>query len=92
MLTDSPKNIGGAKALYVSKSDTIFETVFRNGIEVPIEYAAVCQYDDEEGFCLFGCDKDFNTHTDFFYDDLEEALDDAKRLYQIENIKWIKIK
>jgi hypothetical protein len=91
MLTNIPKYIGGAKTLYISKSDTIFETLFRNEIEIAIEYISVCQYDNNKGFYLFGCDKDFNTHTDFFYDNLDEALEDAERLYQIENIKWTQI-
>jgi len=91
MLTDIPKYIGGAKTLFISRSDTIFETVLRNNIEVAIKYISACQYDGEEGFYLFGCDEAFNTHSDFFYDDLDEALEDAKRLYQIENIKWTQI-
>ena len=78
MLTDIPKYIGGAKTLYISKSDTGFDNVVRNDVEFLIEYVCVCQYDNEGGFYLFGCDKDFNTHTDFYYDDLDDALDDAK--------------
>ena len=61
-------------------SNTKFATVFRNDIEVPIEYISVCQYDDDEEFYLFGCDKDFNTHTDHVYDDVKEALEDAESL------------
>lgn len=91
MQNDIPKYIGGAKTLYVSKSDTIFENVFRNDIEVPIKYISVCQYDNDKGFYLFGCDKDFKTHTDYFYDDLDEALEDAQRIYKIETIKWTQI-
>ena len=91
MLTDIPKQIGGAKTLFIAKSDTIFETVVRNDKGISIEFLSVCQYHDYKGFYLFGCDKEFNTHTDFYYDDLDEALDDAKRLYQIDNIKWVQI-
>lgn len=52
-------------------------------------YIAVCKYDTDGGFYLFGCDKDFNTQTDYLYDALDEALKDAERIYEIENIKWI---
>jgi hypothetical protein len=91
MLTDIPKIIGGAKTLLISKSDTGFDTVFRDDREIVIEFISVCQYDPEEGFYLFGCDNQFNTHTDFYYDDLDEALEDAKRIYQNDNINWTQI-
>lgn len=57
MLTDIPKIIGGAKALFISKSDIGFETVFRDDKEIVIEFISVCQYAPEEGFYLFGCDR-----------------------------------
>ena len=88
---DIPKYIDGATTLYISKSDTAFENVVHNDIEIPIKYISVCQYNDGEGFYLFGCDKNFNTYTDFFYEDIIEALEDAKRLYRVENIQWMQI-
>lgn len=91
MLTDIPKYIGGAKTLYISKLDIGFDNLVRNDVEILIEYICVCQYDNEGGFYLFGCDKDFNTHTDFYYDDLDDALDDTKRLYQTDIIEWTHI-
>lgn len=89
MQANFPKHIGGAKTLFIAKTDTGFETVIRGDKEILIEFISVCQYDHEEGFYLFGCDKDFNTHTDFYYEKLEEALDDAKRIYQLEEITWM---
>jgi len=91
MLTHIPKIIGGAKTLFIAKSDTGFDTVFREGKEIVIACIAVCQYRPEEGFYLFGCDKDFNSYTDFFYDDLGEALEDATRIYKTDNIHWTQI-
>jgi hypothetical protein len=91
MLTYIPKIIGGAKTLFIAKSEIGFDAVIRDNREIAIEYISVCQYDPEEGLYLFGCDKDFNTHTDFYYDTVEDALDDAKRIYHIENIEWTQI-
>ena len=91
MPKDIPNKVGGAKTLFIAKSDTGFEIVIRDDKEILIEFLSVCQYSPEDGFYLFGCDKDFNTYTDFYYDDLDEALDDAKRLYQTDNIKWTQI-
>jgi hypothetical protein len=91
MLTDIPKQIDGAKTLFIAKSYTLFETVVRDNKEISIEFIAVCQYKDDSGFYLFGCDKEFNAHTDFYYDDLDDALVDAKRIYQNDNITWTQI-
>lgn len=91
MLMDIPKYIDGAKPLYISKSDTGFGNVVRNDAEILIKYICVCQYDNEGGFYLFGCDKEFNAHIDFYYDDLDEALNDANRIYQTDNIEWTHI-
>jgi hypothetical protein len=91
MLTNIPPYIGGAKTLYIARLDTGCTTVVRNGKEIIIEFISVCQYDPKDGFYLFGCDKEFNTHTDYFYDELEEALDDAKRLYQTNDIIWVQV-
>lgn len=77
--------------MFITESDTIFEIVTRNDREISIKFLSVCQYDNEFGFYLFGCDEEFNTHTDFYYDDIDEALEDAKRLYQTDVIEWKRI-
>ena len=91
MLTDIPKQIDGAKTLFIAKAETIFDTVVRDNNQISIELIAVCQYIDDNGFYLFGCNKAFITHTDFYYENLEEALEDAKRIYQNDNIHWIQV-
>ncbi len=40
---------------------------------------------------LFKTQLGFQIQTDFLCDDLEEASEDAERLYQINTIKWILI-
>ena len=77
--------------MFVAMDETGFDSVLRDDREICIEFISVCQYDPEEGFYLFGCDKDFNTHTDFYYDTLDDALNDAKRIYQLDNIEWTQI-
>jgi hypothetical protein len=91
MLTEIPKIIVGAKTLFIAKPDIGFDTIFRYNKEIRIEYISVCQYDPEEGSYLFGCDKNFNTHADFYYDLIDEALDHASRIYQLENIQWTQV-
>lgn len=92
MLKDEiPKIIGGANALFVAKSEIGFDFLFRNNIQIRINYISICQYNLDEGYYLFGCDEKFNTHSDYFFDNIEEAKDDAKRIYKTNNIIWSKI-
>ena len=88
MQIDIPDIIGNSKTLFLAETHGIFDSVERDGKKIEIVFIAVCQYDPEEGFYLFGCDKDFNTLTDYYYDDLDEALDDAKRIYNLKQINW----
>jgi hypothetical protein len=88
MLKDIPNTIDNANTLFIAETEGLFDLLDRDGKQVEIVFIAVCQYDSSEGFYLFGCDKDFNTHTDYYYDDLNEALEDAKRVYNLEKIDW----
>lgn len=92
MLTDIPKYIGEAETLFVAKFDKAVASFLRDNKSIDIVLIAVCKYDNENGFYLFGCDKNFETFSDFFYEDIDGALDDAKRFYQVDDIKWIQIK
>ena len=91
MINKVPTYIGGAKTLFISRSENYFENVFRNDIEIGIKYLAVCKYENEDGFYLFGCDLEFNTYTDYLFDDLEDVFEDAKRIYKTKFIIWSEI-
>lgn len=88
MLKEIPKKIESANTLFIAETDGAFDWVVRDGKEIEIVFIAVCQYDADNGFYLFGCDKDLNTQTDFYYDDLDKALEDAKRVYGLSQINW----
>lgn len=80
--------IGNAKTLFIAETEGVFDLIEREGRIVEIVFITVCQYEPEEGYYLFGCNKDFNTYTDFYDDELEEVLDDAKRIYNLKHINW----
>ena len=88
MQKDVPNTINSAKTLFIAETDGVFDLVERDRQQIEIVFIAVCQYSPNEGYYLFGCDSDFNSHTDFFYEELEEALEDAKRIYDLEQINW----
>jgi hypothetical protein len=91
MTFETPTYIGGAKTLFITKSETYFEHILRNDIEIAIKYLAICKYENESVFYLFGCDNEFNSHTDYLFEEIEDAFEDAKGIYKTENFNWIKI-
>ncbi|HEX6333934.1 MAG TPA: hypothetical protein VFZ78_06890 [Flavisolibacter sp.] len=88
MKKEVPNTIDNAKTLFIAEPDGVFDVIERDGRKVEIVFVAICQYEPGEGYYLFGCDKNFNAHTDFYYDELENALEDAKRVYDLEHISW----
>lgn len=49
---------------------------------------AICQYEGEENFYLFGCDENWNTITDTWHETLEDAKDQAEFEYEGTNKTW----
>jgi len=51
---------------------------------------AVCQYEGEDCFYLFGCDVDWNSVTDTWHPSLDDALDAAEIEYVGVSETWLK--
>ena len=49
---------------------------------------AICQYEGESSFYLFGCDDDWNTVTDTWHETLEDAKAQAEFEYEGVNETW----
>ena len=49
---------------------------------------AICQYEGEEAYYLFGCDAEWNTVTDTWHESLEEALNQAEFEYEGVTATW----
>ena len=56
----------------------------------PARGLAICQYEDEVGYYLFGCDENWKCITDTFHDTIEDAMDQGQREYEGTKEKWIK--
>ena len=52
---------------------------------------AICQYEGENSFYLFGCDAKWNTVTDTCHDTLEDAMAQAKFEYEGVQATWQKL-
>jgi len=50
---------------------------------------AICQYEGETAYYLFGCDADWNTVTDTWHETLEGALQQAEFEYEGISRTWI---
>jgi hypothetical protein len=51
---------------------------------------AICQYEGERCFFLFGCDADWNSMTDTWHETLDEALSQAEFEYVGVSKTWQK--
>ncbi len=49
---------------------------------------AICQYDGEGAYYLFGCDAEWNSLTDSWHLTLEEALEQAEFEYEGVSATW----
>ena len=52
---------------------------------------AICQYEGEDSFYLFGCDKDWQTITDSWHQTLAEAKRQAEFEYECIGKTWVEI-
>ncbi|MBA3770700.1 MAG: hypothetical protein H0X08_09455 [Blastocatellia bacterium] len=55
----------------------------------PSSGLAICQYDNEDSFYLFGCDEDWNSVTDTWHATVEEAKEQAEFEYEGVAATWI---
>jgi hypothetical protein len=57
-------------------------------LQGPAAGVAICQYEDEEAFYLFGCDAEWNSVTDTWHATLEDALSAAEFEYEGVSQTW----
>ena len=59
-------------------------------LQGPAAGLAICQYDDDSGFYLFGCDEQWKCITDTWHQTLDEAMQQAEFEYEGVTETWIK--
>jgi hypothetical protein len=91
-----PDTIGGAKVIWYSPIDQRHQYtgntqhIVNGKIADNIYGLAICQYELEEGYYLFGCDQNWQSVTDTFHDTMEDAKDQAEFEYVIIHRSWIR--
>ena len=89
-----PEIIGGAKTLlYIELDQRHIKTgntrhIVNGKTAEGISGLAICQYDNEEGIYLFGCDEGWNTITDTWHNSVEEAKKQAEFEYANTATTW----
>jgi len=53
---------------------------------------AICQYEKEDAFYLFGCDAEWNSQTDTWHQTVEEAKEQAEFEYQGTSGTWMSLR
>lgn len=89
-----PVLIGGARVIRWSPIDAQHRPtgnckhIVSGGLQCPAAGLAICQYEGEDAYYLFGCDAEWNTITDTWHLTLEDALDQAEFEYEGVSKTW----
>ena len=91
----APDIIGGAKVLlYVSiegmKPIGRVEHIHIEKSVKPTVRLAICKYENEEGYYLFGCNSNWDSVTDTLHETLEDAIEQAEWEYEGLSGIWLK--
>ena len=89
-----PELLGGARVVRWSAIDGRHRPTgscrrIVNGVlQGPAAGLAICQYEGEKAYYLFGCDPEWNTVTDTWHENLEDALRQAEFEYEGMSQTW----
>lgn len=90
----APNKIGGARVVLYTPIDERHtytgncHQIVAGELMGPAAGIAICQYEGENSYYLFGCDKDWNTVTDTWHETLEDAQAQAEFEYKGVNATW----
>jgi len=91
-----PSQIGGAKVICYTPIDDRHKftgnckQIVAGKLMGTMAGLAICQYDKNDAFYLFGCTADWNSVTDTWHQTVEEAKGQAEFEYQGTIHTWIK--
>jgi len=89
-----PKRLGGAILVRWSVIDGRHRPtgncrqIVAGILQGPAAGLAICRYEGEEAYYLFGCDTEWNTITDTWHETLEDALEQAEFEYEGISETW----
>jgi hypothetical protein len=89
-----PKEVGGAKVILYTSIDERHQftgncsQIVAGVLMNAMAGLAICQYENEDCFYLFGCDKTWATVTDTLHTTLKEAKEQAEFEYKGVSNTW----
>ena len=93
-MNEPPQKVGGAVVVCFSTIDHRHkptgncEQIVAGVLQGPACALAICQYEGEECFYLFGCDAEWNSRTDTWHETLEDAQGQAEFEYEGVSKTW----
>lgn len=93
-MSHPPELVGGARLVRWSAIDDRHRPtgncrqIIAGVVQGPAAALAICQYDGETAYYLFGCDSEWNTLTDTWHETLNDALEQAEFEYEGVSRTW----
>ena len=93
-MNDAPESIGGARVILFTPIDqrhrhtSNCRQVVAGVPQGPAAGLAICKYEGEEGYYLFGCDATWSSVTDTWHQTVEEAMRQAEFEYEGITGNW----
>jgi hypothetical protein len=93
----APRQISGANVVLYTPIDERHRPtgncrqIVAGVLQGPAAGLAICQYDGEDYFYLFGCDENWSTVTDTLHQTIEEAKGMAEFEYEGVSATWQRI-
>jgi len=93
-MNQPPELLDGAKVVRWSEIDGRHRPTggcrqIVNGVlQGQVAGVAICQYEGESAYYLFGCDPEWNTVTDTWHESLNDALEQAELEYEGVSGTW----
>ncbi len=90
-----PSHIGDAKVICYTHIDARHtptgntKQIVNGELLGPAAGLAICQYEGEECFYLFGCDAQWNSQSDTWHQEIEDAKEQAEFEYQGSLRTWV---
>lgn len=91
-----PEEIGGAKVIFYTAIDkrhsftNATKQIVRGKLIKEISGLAICKYENESAYYLFGCNENWESITDTWHEEIEDAINQAEFEYKGTQDTWLK--
>jgi len=91
----APDIVGGAKVILYASIERRRATGRTDHVHIgksvnPTIGLAICKYENEDGYYLFGCDSNWKSVADTWHETVEEAIEQAEWEYGDLSGAWVK--